>query len=90
MLTFVKIMIPALVVLIAGIFRSGLEFVVIFCAAISVYGLWVSRLKPEIALHMAGIPSHLRYWIFIGFPLGLVARTLALCLVLIPIYVLAP
>jgi hypothetical protein len=36
------------------------------------------------------MPNHLAYWIFLGGPLGLVGRTLALALVLAPIYILAP
>jgi hypothetical protein len=41
-------------------------------------------------MYLAGMPNHLAYWIFLGGPLGLVGRTLALALVLAPIYILAP
>lgn len=68
----------------------GIEFVLILCAAVALYMLWVSRLRAEVLMYLGGMPNSLGYWIFVGAPLGLVGRTLALAAVLVPIYVLAP
>lgn len=78
------------VVIIAATHGFGVEFVVALSAAISVFMLWKSRLRPELMLYMARLPNHLVYWICVGFPLGLALRTLALSMILVPIYILSP
>jgi len=78
------------VVVLADINDFGIEFVIIWCAIIALYLVWVSRLRTEVIMYMAGIPNNLRYWLFMGLPMGLAARTLALALVLVPVYILCP
>ncbi|WP_363347096.1 hypothetical protein [Methylocystis echinoides] len=85
-----KFSIVVAIVICAANFGFGVEFVIALSAAISVYMLWVSRLRPELMLYFADLPNNLLYWICVGFPVGLVIRTLALSLVLVPIYVLSP
>jgi hypothetical protein len=41
-------------------------------------------------MYLGGMPNRLGYWMFVGGPLGLLGRTLAVAAVLVPIYVLAP
>jgi hypothetical protein len=68
----------------------GIEFVLILCGVVALRSLWVSRLMAEVLMYLGGMPNSLPYWIFVGGPLGLVGRTLALAAVLVPIYVLVP
>lgn len=90
MASLLKFGMTVAVVIVAGIHGYGVEFVIALSAAISVYMLWMSRLRPEIMLYMAHLPNNLVYWICVGFPLGLAIRTLALSMILVPIYVLSP
>lgn len=78
------------VVVLAASQGYGIEFVVALSAAISIYMLWVSRLRPEVILYLADLPNNLVYWLCVGFPLSLVFRTLALSMILVPIYILSP
>jgi hypothetical protein len=90
MLAVAKALILVGIVIFASEREYGLEFVLVLCAAVALHMLWVSRLRAEVLMYLAGMPNHLAYWIFLGGPLGLVGRTLALALVLAPIYILAP
>lgn len=90
MLAFAKALILVGVVIFASEREYGAEFVLILCAAVALRMLWVSRLRAEVLLYFAGMPNRLLSWIFLWGPLGLVGRTLALALVLAPIYILAP
>ncbi len=78
------------VVILSAAYGFGIEFVIVLSAVISIYMLWVSRLRPELMLYLAHLPNHLAYWICVGFPLGLALRTLALSMILVPIYILTP
>ncbi len=78
------------VVIFANEKSYGIEFVLILCGAIALEMVWVTRLKAEVLMYLGGMPNRLGYWIFVGAPLGLLGRTLALAAVLAPIYILAP
>jgi hypothetical protein len=78
------------VVIFAGEKDYGVEFVLILCGVVALYMLWISRLKAEVLMYLGGMPNSLFYWIFVGLPLGLVGRTLAVAMVLVPIYILVP
>lgn len=77
-------------VVFSAIYGLGLEFVLALCLVLALRRVWISSLKPEILMYLAGLPNHLKFSIFIGFPFGVAARTLAFALILVPIYVLAP
>lgn len=90
MLSLLKISLTIAIVMLASTFDYGVSSVVVLSAAIAIYMLWVSRVRPEVILYLSDLPNNLLYWICVGFPLGLVIRTAAISMILVPIYILSP